>query len=365
LSTFVLDERLHTSFGDHHQGELALDNLQFRTSEPPPHPSRISLQQRLAKCTSGKTQTDQTCNPSTSVQDFEIVFRWIDCGEQKEKISDAIEYLTDKSAQYAAVLNPILPCKALFRIYTRSTNLAQRSNVRLILANISGASPSPAFRESMSDVLAAAQRVPETFPNCPLQSGCPRGQPRSPVSNSLIYLCESLFTCEHDVQERILDSLTRISKKPAFAEFLIAQDLDISGLLSRKSNPETHARIMHFLLPLLPTSPSLLPLGLPQTERCALARDFSARVQPSLLQSLVDRLLAPNLTLLAFAATLVGQSLTMSDKLVMALLSFAASASAPFVLAVLTFFVSGTQHEFCWQIREELEQASPPARIQP
>lgn len=159
-------------------------------------------------------------------------------------------------------------------------------------------------------------------------------------------------------QEQILEFLTTIAKVPENASSII-QQVNVENLLSVNTSASFQAKVMKFLIPLLPTAKVLEPFGIPRHQRSDKSEEFAKKVQPSLVDAIVNRPLAVPFTLLALATTLVAQSLQLTDKLLFMLSSFTFSSNyAPYVLAVLSFF-AGTKSIYESKIMEQLmEQES-------
>jgi hypothetical protein len=109
-------------------------------------------------------------------------------------------------------------------------------------------------------------------------------------------------------------------------------------------------------LPLLPWPRNLEPFHVSRSDRCAMSAAFARRLQPLITRSLIERALAPNLTLVVFAAIISVCPVQMTDSLAIALLHYATPESAPYLLSVLLFLAKQPPHEVCFRVLEALQR---------
>jgi hypothetical protein len=253
-----------------------------------------------------------------------------------------------------------ISANSLLALFRRSSEF--RAQILTILANVSKCLVTSELRGATQELLSIANECeddPEIMAGCGavLANLLAAEHEFNADGASLVrYFCPRLYDCSPELRSVALDALTKVAINPRYANLIIEQDLDVERLLATSLTSDTESRILKFLFPLLPWSRNLEPFRVPRSDRPAASAAFARRVQPVIAKSLVERALAPNLTLVVLAAVLSVCPVSMTDSLAIALLNYATPESAPYLLSVLLFLVKQPPHDVCFRVLEALQR---------
>jgi hypothetical protein len=280
--------------------------------------------------------------------------------------------LDEASRYFCAELAQRLPANSLLALFSHAPPQGAQRLIMAILEAFSLTCLTPQLRASSGRILAIARSAAhddEVVRRCQMVLAnvlADEADGSQAQRDIVAYLYEEIYECCPAVRDRILEVSARMCERSSqAAELLVAQSPDVDRLRAAARTSETENKLMRFVLHLVPTAKIIESLGAPSCGRPQSAAKFARDVQPSIVQALVQNTLPVNTTLLVFAATLVAQQVQLTDALIASLMTFGAAANfAPYILAILTFFVKSQRRDYCESLLRTLETVSPPDGIQ-